>query len=421
MVLADRSRGPKDPERLRWPRHVGVAALPVVVLGSNAFWWLPGLWLSGTKGRSDFAFSHPEGVLARLWQILWTEAIIELMLWPLGLVGLVLLLRRSRLPGWGLLAFTAAGFFWGYLAAASRSLDFLQPGRHTYAFYSGLTLAAGYALGRFFTTVRERGGVFAWLIVAVALSAGGYRVFRFPVNDTIQRHFYRGLPFLTSRPSYHLLWVLSRVERYVKPGERLLYEEGGFFPRGVTDPFVGGRFSGLLAPMRNIELVGGPYLHASLETNFTQFGEGKFCGKPLTRDRFVRYARIYRPEAIFCWSEESRAFCKANPDLIEIKDEKHPFLIGRVKGFEGAAIEGRAEVEAMPGKLRVTRAEGGVDGTVVLRYHSVPCLRSDPPVAWEPVFLEDDPVPFIKLLRPPPGAVTFELKIPPGPRGAPAR
>jgi hypothetical protein len=173
--------------------------------------------------------------------------------------------------------------------------------------------------------------------------------------------------------------------------------------------------------MRNIELLGGPYLHASLETNFTQFGEGKFCGKPLTRDRFVRYARIYRPEAIFCWSEESRAFCKANPDLIEIKEEKHPFLIGRVKGFEGAAIVGKAEVEAMPGKLRVTRAEGGVDGTVVLRYHSVPCLRSDPPVAWEPVFLEDDPVPFIKLLRPPPGAVTFELKIPPGPRGAPAR
>ena len=65
--------------------------------------------------------------------------------------------------------------------------------------------------------------------------------------------------------------------------------------------------------------------------------------------------------------------------------------------------------------MRVTKAEGGLDGTVVLRYHSVPCLRSDPTVEWEPVFLEDDPVPFIKF-RPPHGGgpVTFELRIPPG-------
>jgi hypothetical protein len=70
--------------------------------------------------------------------------------------------------------------------------------------------------------------------------------------------------------------------------------------------------------------------------------------------------------------------------------------------------------------LRVSRAEGGVDGSVVLRYHSVPCLRADPPVAWEPVFLEADPVPFIKL-RPPPGPATFELRFPPTDEGAPRR
>jgi hypothetical protein len=61
--------------------------------------------------------------------------------------------------------------------------------------------------------------------------------------------------------------------------------------------------------------------------------------------------------------------------------------------------------------LRVRRAEAGVGGFVVLRYHSVPCLRADPPVAWEPVSLEDDPVPFIKL-RPPPGPASFTLRFP---------
>src|SRR5207248_1624713 len=41
----------------------------------------------------------------------------------------------------------AAGSCWGYLAAASRALDFLQPGRHTYAMFTGLSLAGGLGVG----------------------------------------------------------------------------------------------------------------------------------------------------------------------------------------------------------------------------------------------------------------------------------
>jgi hypothetical protein len=206
--------------------------------------------------------------------------------------------------------------------------------------------------------------------------------------------------------------VVDRVKRYVPPGERLLYEEGGFGIPGVPDPFAGGRFSGLLPWKLGVELIGGPYLHAALTTNFTQFGEGKLFGRgDWDRDWFERYARLYRPTAILCWSPKARAFCRANPDLVEIKDDDGAVLVGRVKGFDGAAVVGRADVEAEPGVLRVRRAEAGVDGFVVLRYHSVPCLRADPPVAWEPVSLEDDPVPFIKL-RPPPGPASFTLRFP---------
>lgn len=55
-------------------------------------------------------------------------------------------------------------------------------------------------------------------------------------------------------------------------------------------------------------------------------------------------------------------------------------LIGRVLGFDGEAITGTAQVEAGPGRLVIRDAVAGVDGTVVLRYHSVPCLRARPPV-----------------------------------------
>ena len=56
--------------------------------------------------------------------------------------------------GWACLGFGAAGFGWGYLAGATRSLDFLQPGRHTYAFFTALAVAGGAALDELLTRLR---------------------------------------------------------------------------------------------------------------------------------------------------------------------------------------------------------------------------------------------------------------------------
>jgi hypothetical protein len=95
-----------------------------------------------------------------------------------------------------------------------------------------------------------------------------------------------------------------------------------------------------------------------------------------------------------------------------VKDDDGVLLLGRVEGFAGNAIVGTAEVAAGPGRLSVDHATAGVDGTVVLRYHSVPCLRTRPRVIWDLVYLERDPVPFIRL-RPPFGPVTLELGFPP--------
>lgn len=395
-------------------RHLGVWLIPVLVLGLNAFWWLPGVWLASTKGPSDFAFYHPEGVVARLRQIATTEPPVQLLLGAAGLLAVPALLTTKRAAAAALTGFVAAGFFWGYLAGGFRSLDFLQPGRHTYAFYTGLSLAAGLAADRWSAWLRAvtRARFDVSLAIAAAIPAA---LFFGPILDvSVRARVLAPTPFLSSRPSPRMLWVMDRVKRHVRAGERLLYEEGGKGLPGIPDPYAGGRFSGLLPWKFGVELIGGPYLHASLTTNFTQFGEGKLFGREdWDRDWFLRYARLYRPSAILCWSPRARAFCRANPDLIEPRDDDGAVLVGRVKGFGGAAVEGTAEVDARPGVLTVTRAEGGVDGFVVLRYHSVPCLRTDPPVAWEPVSLENDPVPFIKL-KPPRGAVSFDLRFPPG-------
>jgi hypothetical protein len=414
--------GVQESHLFPWSRHLGVWLIPIVVLAVNVFWWLPGLWLASTKGASDFAFSHSrESVLARLVQIVSTEAPVQSVLVGLGLPGLFVLFRASSIRGSALLGFCVAGLFWGYLAGGLKSLDSLQPGRHTYAFFTGLAVAGGAFVAESRFQLRVAAGAMRsrrldrWVLIAASLIALRMIVLpgenRRSLVEAVRSRLFIGEPFLSSRPSPRLLWVVERVKEHVKPGERLLYEEGGFDLPGVPDPFGRGRFSGLLPERTGAELLGGPYLHAALTTNFTQFGEGALFGKTdWGREDFVRYARLYRPAAILCWSPRARRFCRSNPDLIKILEDDGTILIGRVLGFEGDTIAGQARVLAEPGRLRVRDMSPGLDGSIVLRYHFVPSLRARPGVLIEPTFEESDPVPFVRL-RPPPGTHEVELEM----------
>ena len=416
--------GDEPQRKLAFVSHVAVWTIPLVVLGANAFWWLPGIWLASTKGESDFAFAHPEGVARRLLQIVGGEAPIQVILIAAGVPGLLLIWRRGRAQGLALITFCAAGIFWGYLAGGIRNLDFLQPGRHTYACYTGLAVAGGAAVDELLQRLRvgDRGPdhLDCWVVAGAILV--GIRLLAFPqpgsagLIEAVRGRLASTEPFLSSHPSPRLIWVIERVKRYVKPGERLLYEEGGFGIPGVPDPFQRGRFSGLLPERTKVEVIGGPYLHASLNTNFTQFGEGMLFGRTnWDRNYFVRYAKLYRPSAILCWSPRARRFCEANPDLVKVLEDDGSLMIGRVMGFEGDFIEGKGRIEASAGRIRVREMSPGLDGSVLLRYHSVPYLTTSPPVALESERREDDPVPFIRL-RPPAGtrAVELELRVPVG-------
>jgi hypothetical protein len=392
-------------------RHLGFWGIPVVVLAVNAFWWVPVLRLWSTQAGTDPSFTHPEPVLGRLWQIVASPSVpaIEVVLWGLAPAGVAVFGRRRRDAAVALAGFLAAGLFWGYLAGFYRALDPFQPGRQTYALYTAAALAAGIAVDEAAARLRATGAVRLdrWLAAAAILLA--LRLFGPDLAASLTLRLQGREPFLTSRPTPRLRWIVDQVRAHVQPGSRLLYEEGGKSEPGFPDIFRGDRYSGLLAYLTGVEMLGGPFLRVLVKTNFTQFGEGRLFGKTgWGREHFVRYARLYRPAAILCWSAHARSFCRANPDLVDVLADDGLLLFGKVKGFEGDAIVGTAEVKVETGRLVVEHATAGVDGTVVLRYHSQPCLRAQGPVSWDSVYLERDPVPFIRL-KPPLGRVTLEL------------
>lgn len=404
-----------DPQRKRnWRVHAAFFAMPLLALAINAFWWSPGIPLWSLKGESGFAFSHSgESVLGRLAKIFDQEPRIErvlIVLGGIGMAGFALAKGRGRGATAALWGFALSGFAWGYLAGYSSALDFLQPGRHTYAFYLALATASGEALGGVRRAIARRWGArpaLAFFIAAVAILALGEAG---RVAEVLRAAVFTRSPILSTAPGPYYQWITRNVRELLKPGDRLLYEEGGMGVAGTPpEPFQGGRYSGLLPYLAGIELLGGSYLHASLTTNFTQFGEGKLFGNAhWDRGYFVRYAKVYRPDAILCWSPRARAFCADNPDLIEIVATNGRLALGRVKGFRGATVRGSAEVQAAPGRLIVRKIQGELDGPAVLRYHLVPTLRAKGGAKLLPVRLEDDPVPFIGL-EPGEGPLEIEL------------
>ena len=214
--------------------HVAVWLIPVVVLAVNAFWWLPGIWLAETKGPSDFAFAHPEGVLQRLAQIVSTEAPIECVLIAAGLPGLFLLLRRSIAYSAGRRSVSARpgspGATWP--ARAGHSTSCSPAGIPTRSSRCSPWPAAPRCT-KLFKRLR---GASQRQAAARSLGDGRGLADRHPpdrLSAAIRRSMLLAAvclpePFLSSRPSPRALWVVDRVGRHLKPGERLLYEEGGF-------------------------------------------------------------------------------------------------------------------------------------------------------------------------------------------------
>ena len=401
-------------------RHAGFWGIAAAAVAVNAFWWYPGLLLAETKGPSDFVLIHPEPVLGRLAKIAAGEPTIEIVLWAIGLKTFLFFCatylykniqkhsntseierdRRSVIVlGWG--GMIAAGFFWGYLAGARRELDFLQPGRHTLACYTGLILAASAAVGLIDRILREKreGKNALRLSIVILIPVVAFAPFHKPLALSIRYRVFGREPFLSSNINPHLHFIVDSLKKIVAPGDRVLYEEGGFGIPGVVDRYAGRRYSGLIPYyLPGVELIGGPYLHASLKTNFTQFGEGKLFGEARWgRDQFERYARLYRPSAIVCFTPRTIAFCRENADWIEITAHEGGIVIGKIRGFDGYAIRGKAEVSAKPGVIRVTNRSPELDGLTVLRYHLTPTLTATPRTELVPVYLEDDPVPFIGL------------------------
>ena len=382
---------PGEVERFPCGGMWGSGRHPDRVLAVNAFWWLPGALAGLDQGAERLRFRPSRRrSLARLWQILSVEAPIESVLCGLGLARAGRCWRqRDRVSGGGAGRVRGGRVFLGLPGGRlpRRSTSSSRAGRPTPS-TRGSALAAGLGVAAVSDPAQEAGRVPARSLggrrcVLIGFASSARRWSSIARGSGLARPVVgsradRREPFLSSRPTPRLLWVVDRVKRHVKPGERLLYEEGGFGLPGVPDPFEGGRFSGLLPELTGVEVLGGPYLHASLTTNFTQFGEGKLFGKAdWGRDHFVRYATALPARGDPLLEPARPGVLPGEPRPDRGPRRRRHRLDRPGAGFRGGCDRGnRPRSRRSRGGCGFAAPSAGVDGMVVLRYHSVPCLRT---------------------------------------------
>lgn len=368
----------------------GLAGLSAFIFAAlaNAFWWWPGVVLAATKGESGFAFSHSqEGVFARLVKITWSESPIEVFLWLGLLAGLPILLKSLRIQTAALAGFALGGFFWGYGAGAFPSLDFLQPGRHTYAFYLSASVFTAFLVHYVIEFLRHSNRL-APIGLAIGISLVTIRITG-PTLQAVVKNWTTppSAPLQSTVPPLYTA-ILNSLKSQVSPGDRVLYEEGGF----GRDMFEGGRYSGVMARALGVEFIGGPYLHSALTTNVAQFGEGKLFGREDWNLSWLEQMKErYGLSWIVAWSDKARSMIDANPDQFQVVLNQGQLRVAKIMSKGPMAITSSprtalvghehidGEITATTGKISLkikpSTSEIAVDREVVLRYHWVPNLR----------------------------------------------
>jgi len=392
-------------------RHVWLALILVTIALAN--WpWIEGQLLFGhyadlrdfysAGGRTHFV---PEGgLLAPVRMFVPSPKVLGLLPPLLGCAGLVLWWRERR---WHLLLVTVPPILFLFVVSyygVYAGLSALAPGRITLPL--GLWLlppaAHGLAMGiRAFAragvalTRRAAGGPLALSLLAIATmlvaweSDLGTRVWRWYTFPTIE---------VSQGFTQHGMALMRWLREHTDTSGRLLNEETD---RG-SHQYYGSHLPALIPLYTGLELAGGPAPHALLKHNVLRFEAGTLLGQPLARipqDILLHYLALYNVRWLLCWTPSAKRYFTAMKSVVLV-GSYDKFTLYRVDTAPSYFLEGSGSVEASENRI-VLHDVAARAGRIALKYHWLETLRTDPPREIRPLWMDEDPVPFIAVTDPP--------------------
>jgi hypothetical protein len=202
---------------------------------------------------------------------------------------------------------------------------------------------------------------------------------------------------------------IAEIARWVQqntPDEaRVLFEESGDETGFVYD---GMYLSSFIPHWSGRALIGGPINLYNDRHHFAEFHSGRLLGRDIqgfTDDEIKKYFRLYNIGAVVAFHPVSIKRLRSIPGLITLDRRLGPVHLMIVNQPSDWFVQGQGQLTATLNRLEVSTS-GAKE--VILKYHWVDGLVSNPPATIIPIKIYDDPIPFIKVIDPP---RSFTLKI----------
>jgi hypothetical protein len=331
----------------------------------------------GPKGYWTFRSSFPEKGF-------------RLVLLILGVLGIWKLIQSNNrdlgvLVATGAVVLLSVSYFGGLIPFTNS----WQPLRFKIPFDLFLVVGAAFSVGEWFSTRPPAPS----RVVPALLSAG---LIAFLVN--LLQTESTGKLQLRSRLAPELNRIAEWIQRETSTEGRLLFEESGDETGFVYD---GVYLSSFLPHLTGRQLIGGPINLYNDRHHFAEFHSGKLFKKDirtLSDEELQSYFRLYNIGAVVAFHPLSIKRLQSMTDWVTFEQRIGPVRLMKVHQQLSWFIEGEGEVNAGLNRLELSGLKGK---EVILKYHWIDGIVSNPATKIVPVKMADDPIPFIKIIEPP--------------------
>lgn len=299
-------------------------------------------------------------------------------------------LSRMLAISWFLLVLLAA------VGAAIPGVGEMQPNRFAPVGYLLLVMPAAIGVLTMLTSASKqpsnpaRFGASASLAIVCIVSAYYINEVRREISYDDIGHYGARPPQVTSMGDYSR-WIINWLGRETSDAGRVLFETS------LGRIYDGARMAGYYAYTSDREFIGGPYPFMF----FAGFWDKWAFGKSITQiapEEFLKYLDLYNIGWVVAHSNTSKHYLEKLPGVI-LTAEYNQIRAYKIERQLSYFLEGTGRIEKRGhNKLAISDLSGN---SVILKYHFVSGIKSEPEATLVPVKLMDDPVPFIKIINPP--------------------
>jgi hypothetical protein len=310
-----------------------------------------------------------------------------------GVIGLQRLIKSNKRDvGVALASGAIVLVLFSYFGSLVSFMSNWQPLRFKVAYDFIFVLAAAHFIATYESSRRSGGQLFP-ILSRIALICG---VLAFSIN-LLQTESKKGMRLRTQAPP-EIDAVLEWIRKEAPLNGRLLFEESGdetgFFYKGVY-------LSSFIPHWTGRQLIGGPINLYNDRHHFAEFHSAMLFKRDITTftDEELRaYFRYYNIGAVIAFHPRSVQRLLAVPGLVSTDRRISDLYLMKVDQPLSWFVKGEGELAGGFNRIRGSNIQGD---EIILNYHWTEGLVSDPPANIVPERVLDDPIPFIKIIRPP--------------------